>query len=149
LLAAIILLHLGNDRLSGVRMDWIRTRTWLAYPVFGLAAGFSAGTVNVMVPLLILFALEVGMSKLAMVQVFNLCFLAGKTAQVGAFSVAGLVTIPVLTATLPFAAVAAAALLAGMRVRDRVDGETYRRWLQRVLWVMVVVLTGQFFLGLG
>jgi hypothetical protein len=36
-----------------------------------------------------------------------------------------------------------------MRVRDRVDGETYRRWLQRVLWVMVVVLTGQFFLGLG
>jgi uncharacterized membrane protein YfcA len=149
LLAAIILLHLFNDRLRAVRMDWVHTRTWLAYLLFGLAAGFSAGTVNVMVPLLIIFALEVGMSKLAMVQVFNLCFLAGKVAQVGAFSVAGVLTAPVLAGTLPFAAVAAAALLAGMRIRERVDAETYRSWLRRVLWAMVAVLVGQFFAGLS
>lgn len=93
LLAGIILLHLFNDRLRAIRMDWIRTRTWLAYLLFGLAAGISAGTVNVMVPLLIIFALEVGMSKLAMVQVFNLCFLAGKVAQVGAFSFAGVLSL--------------------------------------------------------
>jgi uncharacterized membrane protein YfcA len=148
LLAGIILLHLFNDRLRGIRMDWVRTRTWLAYLLFGLAAGFSAGTVNVMVPLLIIFAMEVGMSKLAMVQVFNLCFLAGKTAQVAAFSFAGFLTLPLLAATLPFAAVAALALLVGMRVRDKVDGDTYRRWLRRVLWLMVGVLTVQFFAGL-
>ena len=146
LLAGIILLHLLNDRLRGIRMDWVRTHTWLAYLVFGLAAGFAAGTVNVMVPLLILFALEVGMSKLAMVQVFNLCFLVGKTVQVGVFSVAGFFTLSMLAAALPFAAVAAVALLLGMRIRDRVQGDTYRRWLQQVLWVMVFVLTGQFFL---
>jgi uncharacterized membrane protein YfcA len=148
LLAAIILLHLFSARLRAIRIDWVHTRIWLAYLLFGLVAGFSAGTVNVMVPLLIIFALEVGMSKLAMVQVFNLCFLAGKAAQVGAFSVAGVLTLPLLAATLPFAAVAAVALLIGMRVRDRVDGETYRRWLRRVLWVMVAVLVGQFFAGL-
>lgn len=146
LLAGIILLQLLNDRLRGIRMDWVRTHTWLAYPVFGLAAGFAAGTVNVMVPLLILFALEVGMSKLAMVQVFNLCFLVGKTVQVGVFSVAGLLTLPVLSAALPFSVVAAAALLIGMRIRDRVQGDTYRRWLHLVLWVMVLSLSGQFFL---
>jgi uncharacterized membrane protein YfcA len=148
LLAAIILLHLFNDRLRAIQMGWIRTHTWSAYLLFGLIAGFAAGTVNVMVPLLIIFALEVGMSKLAMVQVFNLCFLAGKTAQIGAFSAAGLLTAPVLTATLPFAVVAAAALLIGMRIRDRADAETYRRWLNRVLWVMVFVLAGQFLVGL-
>jgi hypothetical protein len=148
LLASIILLHLFNDRVRGIRMDWVRSNTWLAYLLFGLAAGFSAGTVNVMVPLLIIFALEVGMSQLAMVQVFNLCFLAGKTAQVGAFSLAGLLTAPLLAATLPFATVAAVALLIGMRIRDRVHGDTYRLWLHRVLWVMVVVLTGQYLLGL-
>jgi len=148
LLAAIILLHLVNDRLRAVRMEWVRARTWPAYLLFGLAAGFSAGTVNVMVPLLIIFALEVGMSKLAMVQVFNLCFLAGKAAQLGTFSVAGVLTVPVLAATLPFAAVAALALVVGMRVRERVETETYRRWLRRVLWVMVAILVGQFFMGL-
>ena len=149
LLAGIILLHLLNDRLRGMRMDWVRSNTWLAYLLFGLAAGFSAGTVNVMVPLLIIFALEVGMSKLAMVQVFNLCFLAGKTAQVGAFAFSGFLTAPMLVATLPFAAVAAVALLVGMRIRDRVEGDAYRRWLRRVLWVMVGVLTVQFFRGLS
>ena len=58
LLAAVILLHLFNDRLRGLRLDWIRTHPWTAYMAFGLAAGFSAGTVNVMVPLLIIFALQ-------------------------------------------------------------------------------------------
>ena len=71
----------------------------------------------------------------------------GKAAQVGAFSVAGVLTVPLLAATLPFAAIAAAALLVGMRVRDCVDADTYRRWLRRVLWVMVVVLTVQFLSG--
>jgi uncharacterized membrane protein YfcA len=148
LLAGIILLHLLNDRLGAIRMDWVRAHPWLAYLLFGLAAGFSAGTVNVMVPLLIIFALEVGMSKLAMIQVFNLCFLAGKTAQVGAFSVAGVLTPSLLGSMLPFAAAAAAALLVGMGIRDRVDADTYRRWLRRVLWVMVALLTGQFLIEL-
>lgn len=147
LLAAIILLHLFGERLKGVQMDWIGARPWLAYLLFGLAAGLSAGTVNVMVPLLIIFALRIGMSPLAMVQVFNLCFLAGKTAQVGAFSVAGVLTPALLISTLPFAGIAAVALLVGMRLRERVDAETYRGWLRLVLWVMVLVLVTQY-LGL-
>lgn len=147
LLAAIILLHLLGERLKGIRMEWVGARPWLAYLVFGLAAGLSAGTVNVMVPLLIIFALRMGMAPLAMVQVFNLCFLAGKTAQVGAFSFAGLLTPALLISTLPFAGIAAAALLLGMRLRERVDAEIYRGWLRIVLWAMVVVLATQYFIG--
>ena len=101
-----------------------------------------------MVPLLIIFALQVGMKPLAMVQVFNLCFLAGKTAQIGAFAYSGVRMLPLLAATLPFAGIAAVALLIGMRIRGRVDAQTYREWLHKVLVVMVVVLIAQYILGL-
>jgi ankyrin repeat protein len=37
-----------------------------------------------------------------------------------------------------------AALVAGMRVRDRIDAQTYRAWLRKALWVMVVLLLLQF-----
>ncbi len=148
LLAAIILLHLFKDRLTALNLDWIKSRKGMAYLIFGLAAGFSAGTVNVMVPLLIIFALQVGMTPLVMVQVFNLCFLAGKTVQMGVFGYSGIMTPSLLISTLPFAALSAIALLGGMGVRERVDAETYRKWLHRVLVVMVVVLTGQYLLEL-
>lgn len=147
LLAAIILLHLFSERIQGVHLRWLGEYPRLAYLVFGLSAGFAAGTVNVMVPLLVIFALEVGMSRLVMVQVFNLCFLVGKSVQVVAFAQAGMLTGPLLLATLPLATLAAAALILGMRWRDRLGGDTYRRWLQRVLLIMAIVLTVQFFVG--
>jgi uncharacterized membrane protein YfcA len=147
LLAAIIVLHLASERLRGVHMTWVRDHPRLAYLIFGLAAGFAAGTVNVMVPLLVIFALEVGMTPLVMVQVFNLCFLVGKTVQAAAFAQAGMLTGPLVLAVLPLAGVAAVALFLGMGIRDRVETETYERWLRRVLLVMAVVLTAQFLAG--
>jgi uncharacterized membrane protein YfcA len=147
LLGAVILLHLASGRIRGAHLGWVRTHTWLAYLLFGLAAGFLAGTVNVMVPLLIIFALEVGMAPLAMVQVFNLCFLAGKGAQIGALAHAGLFTWHLAAATLPMAAAAAGTLLLGMRFRERVDAETYRGWLRKVLAVIALILVAQFAAG--
>jgi hypothetical protein len=146
LLAAVIVLHLISNRIRGAHLSWIRAHTWAAYLFFGLAAGFLAGTVNVMVPLLIIFALEVGMAPLAMVQVFNLCFLAGKTVQVGALSYIGLFNWSLVWATLPMALGAAGTLLVGMRIRERTDAETYRGWLRKVLVVMAAVLVAQFLL---
>jgi uncharacterized membrane protein YfcA len=144
LLAAIILLHLASHRIRGAHLQWVRTYPWAAYLLFGLAAGFLAGTVNVMVPLLIIFALEIGMAPAVMVQVFNLCFLAGKTAQIVTFGYSGVLTFSLIAATLPLAAGAAATLFLGMRIRGRVDAETYRGWLRKVLVVIALVLIGQF-----
>lgn len=144
LLAAVILLHLGSSRVRGIQMGWIKSNLTLAYFLFGTAAGVLAGAVNVMTPLLIIFALELGMSTLAIVQVFNLCFLAAKGAQIGAFAYGGILTRPLLHATLALAFLATGALLLGMRVRDRVDAPTYRGWLRKMLWVMVVILPIQF-----
>ena len=80
LLAFTILLYLNIHHL-GLRMRWVSERLGLAYAVFGLSGGFLAGTVNVMVPALIIFALEAGLGPVVSVQVFNLCFLVGKLSQ--------------------------------------------------------------------
>jgi len=143
-LAAVILLYLNIRRL-GVRMPWVNRRRWLAFGVFGISGGLLAGTVNVMVPALIVFALEAGLAATVTVQVFNFCFLAGKISQAAVFTAAGLLTPTVLLSTLPLAAVTLVALGLGMAIRDRIDAETYRRWLRKALYLMALLLVVQFF----
>jgi hypothetical protein len=61
------------------------------------------------------------------------------------FTAAGLLTPNVLLTTAPLAAVTLLALALGMAVRDRIDAETYRRWLRKVLYLIAVLLVVQFF----
>lgn len=143
-LAAVILLYL-NIRRFGVRMQWVNHRRWLAFLVFGLSGGLLAGTVNVMVPALIVFALEAGLAATVTVQVLNLCFMAGKLSQAAVFTASGLFTQKVLLATLPLAGVTLLALGLGMAIRERIDAETYRRWLRKVLYLIAGLLIVQYF----
>jgi uncharacterized membrane protein YfcA len=145
LLAAVILLYLNVNRF-GFRMPWVRRKPALAFAVFGLAGGVLAGTVNVMVPALIVFALEAGLTPTATVQVFNFCFLFGKLSQAGVFAVSGVLTLQTVLATLPIAGITVLALGLGMLLRRRIDPETYRAWMRRVLFVIALVLVGQFFI---
>jgi uncharacterized membrane protein YfcA len=143
LLAGAILLYLNVDRF-GMRMNWIRRRPRLSLAVFGLTGGLLAGTVNVMLPALVIFALEMGLSPTAMVQTFNFCFLFGKISQGSVFAVSGLLSPHTLLATTPLAAAALAALAVGMTLRDRLDAETYRGWLRKILFLLSLLLVGQF-----
>jgi len=143
-LAGIILLYLNLDRLHGHGPHWVHEHRALALAVFGLAAGLSVGTVNVMVPLLIILFLELDEPPLVMVQVFNLCFLGGKLAQMGAFASAGLFDAAVATTTLPLLAAGLAGLAVGMAIRDRIPERAYRRALRAVLWVVALVQLIQF-----
>ncbi|MGA0032697.1 MAG: hypothetical protein ACO3HA_05070, partial [Burkholderiales bacterium] len=45
--------------------------------------------------------------------------------------------------TLPLAALAAVSCLYGTRVRSRIDGVTYRRWMLRMLLAIAVFLLAQ------
>lgn len=144
LLAALVLLYLAISGARGFGMHWVAVYPRLAMAGFGLAAGLAAGTTNVMVPVLIIWALELGLARTAMVQVFNLCFLAGKLAQIAVFAAAGLLTGTLLAVTLPLAAVAAAALVAGMRLRDRIPAETYLRGIKALLLVLALMLIAQY-----
>ncbi|MET0094911.1 MAG: sulfite exporter TauE/SafE family protein, partial [Sedimenticola sp.] len=101
-------------------------------------------TVNVMVPILVMFSLELGLAMTAMIQVFNLCFLAGKVSQVGVFSLQGMLGMDLLVSVLPGVAISIAALFLGMAIRDRIDTEVYRRVLRYLLMVSAVILIIQF-----
>ncbi len=146
-LAMLVLLYLATSRWRAFGMRWVRERRAAAVVLFGLVAGLSAGTTNVMVPILIIFALELGLARTAMVQVFNLCFLAGKVSQIGVFTAAGLFTVPVALGTVPFAVVAALGLAVGMRLRERIPVAVYLRIVNVLLLVIALVLVGQYAAG--
>lgn len=143
LMAAMLVLYLNAERI-GVGFAWIHRRPQLAFAAFGLTAGILAGTVNVMLPALIVFGLEMRMPKTVMIQVFNFCFLFGKLVQGAVFVQAGLMTTDVLTVSIPLAGLGLVVMLAGMRVRERIPTDIYRRWLRVLLVVLAVMLMVQF-----
>ena len=147
LLAAMIFLYLNVGRI-GIRLAWVRTNPQLAYAIFGLTGGFLAGTVNVMVPAVVIFALEAGLASAVSVQLFNFCFFFGKVSQGIVFYHSGMLDTRVLLATLPFAGVSLLSLLVGMALQRRIHAETYRGLLKKVLFVIASLLVLQFGHGL-
>jgi len=94
---------------------------------------------------LIIYFSELALAPLALVQSLNLCFMAGKAAQLATFALAGgHLSPPVLLASVILSVLAGLCLLAGGRVRQRLAAETYRQWLRYVLFVMALVLIVQF-----
>jgi len=84
-----------------------------------------------------------GAAPQQIVQTLNLCFSVGKGSQVATLAASGALTgawVTVAGLTVP----AVAALAAGMRVRERIDAQTYRAWLRKALWIMAIVLLAQF-----
>ncbi|BBO92792.1 sulfite exporter TauE/SafE family protein [Desulfosarcina ovata] len=138
-LAVMLVLYLNAERL-GVGFAWIPRHPRVAFAVFGLAAGVLAGTVNVMLPALIIVALEMRMSKTVMIQVFNFCFLTGKLTQGAVFAHAGLMTAGVWSVSIPLALLGLTVMLLGMRLRDRMATATYRRWLRWLLALLAGLL---------
>ncbi len=143
LMAATLILYLNVHRF-GFGMGWVRRWRWLSFAVFGFSGGFLAGTVNAMVPALIIYALEIGLAPTAMVQVFNFCFITGKITQVATFAYAGLLTPSVISSSLPLCLAALLSVTIGMIIRDRVPEAMYRGWIRRALFLIAALLVAQY-----
>lgn len=143
LMAAMIVVYLNSHRL-GIRLKWVRRHTLWASAVFGLLGGFLAGTVNVMLPALIIFALEMRLSPLVTVQVFNFSFFLGKLSQGAVLASHGYLDSSHVISVSPYIGVALLALALGMHFRDRIDERIYRRWLKRVLAGIAILLVIQY-----
>ncbi len=143
LLALLIFLYLVTDRSSRALLGKILRYPRMSQFGFGLTAGFSAGSTNTMVPILVIYSLEAGWTKTVMVQVFNLCFFSGKAAQLAVFTNAGLFTFQILLTTLPIAGIAAVTLLAGQHVHDKIDIHLFRRIVKLILLVLGIILALQ------
>lgn len=147
-LAVIILMYLFSGSINRLSWGWIRRRPSLWGVGFGAAAGIMAGTVNVAVPVLIIYFTELRLTPLAMVQSLNLSFLAGKAAQAGTFAVSGYLHPSIWAISMSLALVAAIALWAGIALRQRIDADTYRRWLRNMLFIVAALLVVEFAAGL-
>jgi uncharacterized membrane protein YfcA len=142
LLAALILLYLWNT--LRISKQWLVQNSMLAMVSFGLLAGLSAGTTNVMVAILIVYFISLDTPRATLVPALNSCFLAGKISQIAVLAVAGLVGIGLLLETLPLALTAVLALLVGQRLQLRIDVKTYQIILRKLLALLAFILIYQF-----
>ena len=133
----------GSDSAWG--RDWFMSNPLPAMIITGLLGGFSAGTTNVMVAILIIYFLALEVERREMVPAMNLCFLIGKVSQIAVFAAAGLVDLRLILTTTPLALIALAALWAGQKVSDKIPQDRYRRLLRYLLAVLAAVLLYQFF----
>jgi len=146
LLAGIILIYLNVERLGQLPMGWIKKYPLASMALFGVVGGFLAGSVNVMVPILVIFALELGLKTTAMIQVFNLCFLAGKLSQIGVFYSFGFLDMTTVMDSIPVIIVAILALFIGIVMRRHIQAKLYKKILKRLLLVVSCVLIAEYFL---
>lgn len=147
LLAAIIVVYLLVDRLRGKAIRPRCRATAGLMVVTGLIAGGLAGLVNVLVPVLIIFALETGVATKLLVPVFNVSFLMSKAGQTAGFVLAGAITPELIVTIIPLTGVAIASLWWGIKIRQRTDVERYNGWLKASLWTVAGLLVGQHLLA--
>lgn len=143
-LALVILLWLALDRLGFGESPAVRRHPM----AFGLTASVVGGaceaTANVAAAPLVMYYSALGLAPAAFVQGLNLCFVVGKLTQFGVLAASGMVGAALWVATLPLVLVAVAAALAGVRVRDRLDAQTYRRWVKGFLLFIALALLAQY-----
>src|SRR5262245_9142782 len=144
LLALLTLFYLNLDRLGLGESLVVRRHERGFGLVGGLTAGLFEGTANVAGPPLIIYSLALGLTPAMMVPALNICFLIGKTTQLGVLTAYGGVTPAQWVATLPLVVIAVAGSLTGVRLRNRIDARTYRNWVKRALFVIALVLLAQY-----
>lgn len=143
-LAILILAYLTLDRVERTQIPWLtRHRVAIGLGV-GLVAGFFEAAANVAVPPLIVYLMLLGLPPVATVQTLNLCFSVGKSVQVGTWVVHGAVPPALWLAAAAIAVPAMAVQIRAMRLRERIDADTYRRWLRGALWAMAALLVMQY-----
>ena len=143
-LALVLLVYLNLERLGrGESAAVQRLRAPLGF-LFAFVAGVCEAIANVAGPILFVYFMLLGAAPSQVVQTLNMCFTVGKGSQVATLASAGALNAATWAAVAGLTVPSVAALVAGMRLRDRIDAQTYRAWLRKALWVMVVLLLLQF-----
>ena len=145
LLAIAILVYLGLDWLGHGEAVRIQRHKQKFGALFGFCGGFFEGSVNIAAPPLLIYFLSLGLAPDALVKALNLCFFTGKTTQITTLLISGGAPATLWLSTLPLSAVGVGTLILGMRIRNRVDAATYRRWMKGALAAIAAILVGQFY----
>jgi len=144
LLALLVIIYLNLDHIGKTEWPLIRKYRHGSGVVFGVIAGVFEGSTNAAAPPLVIYYLALALSPTAMVQALNICFITGKTTQFATMATTGGVELTQWLMTLPLVVIATGTVLAGIRIRSRIDAMTYRRWLKKALFLIALLLLLQY-----
>jgi uncharacterized protein len=142
LLAFSILLYLFIQKFR-IEMKWILQKKRLSMVVFGFIAGLIGGLTNVMASILIIYSLESKHTKKEIIQSTNLCFLFGKIIQIVLFTLHGAFTQEIVTTSFISLFFAAFAMFVGLKIKNLIPQESYRKMIKIILFLMASVLIYQ------
>lgn len=142
LLAFSIFLYLFIQKFK-IQMHWIREKKIISMVVFGLFAGIIGGLTNVMASILIIYSLESKHTKKEVIQSTNLCFLFGKVIQIVLFTLHGSFNQELLTISFSSLVVVLFAMFIGLKVKDKIPQESYKKVVKIVLFLIASVLVFQ------
>jgi uncharacterized protein len=143
-LALVLFFYLNLDRVGRGQSEVVQ-RFRVAFGIgFAFIAGITEAIANVAAPMMLVYFMLLGAAPSQIVQTLNMCFTVGKGSQVATLAGSGVFTTSLWLMVAGLSVPAVAALAVGMRLRDRIDAQTYRAWLRKALWVMAFVLLGQF-----
>ena len=142
LLAFSIFLYLFIQKFK-IQMHWIREKKIISMVVFGLFAGIIGGLTNVMASILIIYSLESKHTKKEVIQSTNLCFLFGKIIQIVLFTLHGSFNQELLTISFSSLVVVLFAMFIGLKVKDKIPQESYKKVVKIVLFLIACVLVFQ------
>ncbi len=105
----------------------------------GLAAGILVGSVNVGVPVLIIFVLYNCLDRYQSIVIFNSCILTGKLTQLVLFGSLGELNSGWQQFGIVFLVIAIFGVLVGQRLGERLD---QKRWRAAMRWVLLLIAGG-------
>jgi len=143
LLAAVIFAYLYQEKLARLDWSWLSRHQRASEFLFGLGGGFFSGTVNLSLPVLIIYFSLIGLSVTAMTQIMNLCFFGGRSIQAITLGAAGEISVVTALANIPLTLVAVGGTVVGMKLQRRLAADAFNRILKRILFVIAVALTAQ------
>ncbi|MFA7084817.1 MAG: sulfite exporter TauE/SafE family protein [Arcobacteraceae bacterium] len=144
LLALIIFFYLLMDKFK-VKTNIVQQHPKKSLGFFGLGAGVMGGLANAMSPLLIVYSFESNYTKSQTIQFSNLCFLLGKIIQLIIFSFYAVFTPSQMGVSLSTLLVVAIAFFFGVKIRRRIDANSYKIFIKWFLFIMAVMLLVQVF----
>lgn len=142
LLALSIFLYLFIQKFK-IQMHWIEKKKRLSIVVFGLIAGIIGGLTNVMASILIIYSLESKHTKKEIIQSTNLCFLFGKVIQIVLFTIHGSFNQELLMISFSSLIVVAIAMFVGLKVKNKIPQEVYKKVIKVVLFIIASFLVYQ------
>ena len=144
ILAIAIILYLNQKHLEKLDFSWVRKNRKTAFILFGLTAGLMGGTVNVMLPVLVILFIELSIASSVMAVLFNINFFVGKLTQ-SLFFLQGISGFNLfLFSTLWLIPAALLSFYAGSQVRKYISETRYLWVLRGMLWLMSFVLIIRF-----